>query len=403
MTTCQFIDGTRVELNSHFRDCNTSGCPGCKPCVPEHGHCTRCRHVHLDATHPRVCPTCVGRARRSILDLVDQALEAHLQYVLSSTNSAAFMVAGPAADYEAHSYVHQSATSGRLCKCAQRGMACPSEQPAIAGPACEKCPHHTCRAIRRPPICPDAAFILEQNRTDDLHPLTVLSDWALTWSRHLDHDLLDPREETRPWVRGLTIATASHYLLTNLTYMAQQEDADFADFARSINDAGTWLEQVLRTGARPEKGAPCPSCGKANLEHVHTDTEQGTDLDELVCVATGCGRPAGQHPTALCSRDRLRVITDNLDWWVCPNAECAQAWTEDEYRAKVDGTYVHVADRLPASLIREHFRVPEATVRSWALRGRVAKRGRDAAGRQLYDVADVLSCRDRESVTRTTA
>jgi hypothetical protein len=374
--TCRAAGDARLVNLEHLRDCNASGCPGCLPCTPEHGHCTRCGVTHLDAQHPRTCPSCVGKVRNDILEIERQIGEAHTQFIHRSVASIAFMVNGPAANYEAGSYVHQSATSGRLCKCAQRGMVCPAKLPDLHGPMCERCSHETCRALRRPRVCPDAAFILEEIRADELHPLTVLGAWEFAWRRHLGHD--EPDDSPTTWsADARTTWSAASYLLTNLTYMAQLEDAGFDEFADEVTRSRSWLEDVLRTGNRPERGVKCPVCGKADLEKAYDTTDEKTQYEP----------------------GRETKVYDDL--WICPRAECAQTWTDDEYQTKVQGIYLGVADRLTAAQIREQYRVPEGSVRGWAAKGQVRKRGRDASGRQLYDVAEVLALRDGHQ--RTTA
>lgn len=395
--TCRNVDGTRILNQEHLRDCNASGCEGCAPCRPEHGHCERCHHAHLDASHPRTCPSCVGKVRQHILKILDQVDEAHAQLVHRSINSVGFMVSGPAANYEAHSFVHQSATSGRLCKCARRGLPCPADLPPFTGPVCKSCSHETCRAARRPRICPDAAFILEQTRLDDQHPLTVLAAWDVAWRRALGHEPLtvtpgtgeglDYRALTGgPIEADVTLTTTSTYLLKHLTHMAQQPDdiTDFDQFAREIAACSTWLDDVLRLGHRPDRGVDCPVCGKERLVKAWDDEDEGAE-----------------------EYDEQRLTKPYNDLWTCPNPGCAQTWTEQEYRERVQGIYVGVADRLTASEIQKTYRVPEGTIRRWAngwTTGAgvrhdpvVRKRGHDAAGRQLYDVSDVVRERDRRA------
>lgn len=377
--SCRPVAGDRVLNNEHLRDCNLSGCEGCKPCRPVHGHCERCRHRHLDASHPRVCPSCVGASRNDILEIVDQVDEAHRQLVHRSVNAVAFVIAGPAANYEAQSFVHQSATSGRLCKCARRGMVCPSDLPAFVGPVCDRCAHSSCLAARRPRVCPDAAFVLEETRDEDRHPLTVLSAWDITWRRALGHDPDSVTVDGQTHDADVTLTTTATYLLRNLTYMAQQPDevADFAQFAREIHACRAWLTEVLRLGHKPDRGVDCPVCGRARLEKHWDDTDEGSD-----------------------TYDESRLTKPYADMWVCPNAACGQTWTEDEYRERVQGIYVGVADRLTASDIQKTYRVPESTTRSWASKGLVSRAGKDSGGRQLYRVSDVLAQRDRALAER---
>lgn len=364
-------DGVRLLNLEHLPDCNLSGCAGCKPCEPRHGHCTRCRAEHLDADHPRTCVRCVGKVRNDILAIGDQITEAHQQQVYRAVGSIAFMLTAPAGNYEAGMYVHQSAMSGRLCRCRQRGLpSCAGDMPAVLGPTCERaCQHSTCYAVRNPPSCPDRAFILEELRFDEMHPFTVFGAWELHW-----RSLLDQEQPTD----GHTTWSSAVYLLEHLTAMAQvdEDESDFGQLAREVATSRRWLEDCLRLGDRPDRGVKCPVCGKSDLVKVYDTTDEDDDTYDD-------------------TRFKKMLAGEYDDHWVCQNAACAQTWTESEYREKVHGIYVQQADRLTASQLRETYRIPEGSTRGWASKGLVKKRGKDIAGRQLYDVANALAQRDR--------
>jgi hypothetical protein len=370
-------DGRRALNLEHERDCNLSGCPGCKPCEPRWGHCTRCKAEHLDADHPRTCARCVGKVRHDILEIGDQITEAHQQQVYRAVGSIAFMLTAPAGNYEAGMYVHQSAMSGRLCRCRQRGLpACLGDLPPAIGPVCDRpCTHPSCYAIRKPPACPDRTFILEELRLDEMHPFTVFGAWELHW-RQLQDQGPTETEDTTLQSAGAdhTTWSSARYLLENLTRMSQapEEESDFAQLAHEVSASRRWLEDVLRLGDRPDRGVKCPVCGQCDLVKVYDTTDEG----------------AARH-------DEARLTKEYDDLWTCTNAACAQTWTEAEYREKVQGIYLQKADRLTASQIRETYRVPEGSTRGWASKGLVKKRGKDVAGRQLYDVEDALRQRDR--------
>jgi transposase-like protein len=188
----------------------------------------------------------------------------------------------------------------------------------------------------------DAAWL--EDCRDEQHPSWVVGTWDLLARDHLGH------ERDRP-----TLSEARGYLDHHLTRLAHDAAFDFAEMATALTDCVRHLEDVLRDGEREQTGAPCPACGRARLVKVF----------------------------GLAEKD---------DRWSCPR--CAQRWTDHDYRAKVEGTYMHVAPELTASQIRATYRVPETTVRKWAERGKVHKRGRDSRGRALYDVADVIAARD---------
>jgi ssDNA-binding Zn-finger/Zn-ribbon topoisomerase 1 len=193
------------------------------------------------------------------------------------------------------------------------------------------------------------AAYLEDCR-DELHPLWVLGTWDQMWREHLDH----PTDLTA------TLPRLVDYLDSQMGYMADREDPPFDDFAGDLRKCRSHLEDVLSEGVREERGAPCPKCGKGALIKSYGITEAG-------------------------------------DRWVCRNSDCREWWTESDYRKRIGAIYEGVADALTASAIHRVYRVPEGTTRAWASGDEptVRKRGKDANGIQLYDVADVVEQRDR--------
>lgn len=190
---------------------------------------------------------------------------------------------------------------------------------------------------------------LEAGADDDVpHPLWVLATWEREVRLHLGQ-VLSPGS-SRP-----TLTEARDYLDHHLTWLAHDPDFDFRAMATALRDCRDHLERALQLEEHHDTGAPCPACGRARLRKDYG-------------------------------------ATDHDDRWTCPR--CRQWWTEDDYRAKVAGTYVAVAAALTASQLAKQYRVTEANVRKWAERKQVKRRGRDAAGRQLYDVEDVKACRD---------
>lgn len=328
MTTCTTLDGS--------------------PCT-EHRHCPGCKVKHLDHAHPVRCPSCVGQVRWLIREIVDLVVEAHIQHERRAITSDVVMVAGPAASYERSTYLHQSATSGRLCKCRTRG-------------------HDVCVTELFPDVlCPDAAFVLNEHRDDTLHPSTVLQDWNLTWRRALDHDL-EPTAKSNDARDNLTpkLGDLASYLLTQLTYMAQKPEGAIADMTEDLKACHGWLQHITNNGTAPTvKGEPCPACRVGRLER-RTD-----------------------------------------DQWACPNAGCARVWTDAEYMTRVTGAYIAASVALPATDLAVRLGVPVGTVRRWAGRrkqeraGKVTylppllkSTGRDLVGRKVYDVAEATAIRD---------
>ena len=364
------VEGRVVNLE-HARDCNTSGCPGCLPCVPEHGHCLDCGHRHLGTSERWRCARCVGDVRNDLRLIDTYATQAHREVVQRGIGSAAFMVATPAADPEAHGFLHQSASAGRLCKCRSRGRSCPGER-FTQGPACGGCKHASCRTAGTPGICPDAAAFLEDAR-DELHPLTVLGWWDMLWREELGLPapmvtITLPDGPSFKAEERLTVSRARRFLDDHLTRMAQVFEPDFDQFRTEIAACKTWLENVLGEGVREERGVKCFMCGTKRLVRWYDD--------ELVTLDDGS-------------------VVGAQDHWFCPAEGCEHWWSESDYRSKVEGTYVQVADRLTASQIEATYRIPKGSIRGWASLGKVHKRGKSADGLTLYDVADALDMRDK--------
>lgn len=188
--------------------------------------------------------------------------------------------------------------------------------------------------------------------TDDLPsdpepPLIVLGFWDDAW-RHLNQHLPHPRP---------TIASAAGYLHQHMTRMSREPRARFNDFTRDLHQLRTRLEQILYAGERDEKGAPCLHC-KAML-------------------IRRCDPPKAG------ARDQGGL----RDMWDCPR--CRRTYGPAEYWNAVAAQYRANAPALTADDLATEHAVTPSTVRSWAARGHVKRRGHDLTGRVLYDVADV--------------
>lgn len=195
----------------------------------------------------------------------------------------------------------------------------------------------------------DARWLDEADEA--LHPLFVLGTWETMW-RELCGQAPDDDEP-------LTIASAVAWLDRHLSDLAAMPDADFGTFRSEVEACRAHVETVLRDGEQVERGTRCPMCGEADLVLAYGMTPEG-------------------------------------DRWCCPRRGCNAAYTDHDYRAKVEAVYVLHADRLTASQIQATYRIKAGTLRQWANRGLVAKRGVDRQGRQLYDVAQALATRDRQ-------
>jgi hypothetical protein len=73
--------------------------------------------------------------------------------------------------------------------------------------------------------------------------------------------------------------------------------------------------------------------------------------------------------------------------WDCPR--CHRTYGSAEYWNAVKASYRANASALTADDIATQYATTPTTVRSWAARGHVQRRGHDLTGRVLYDVADV--------------
>lgn len=308
-TACHYAGKHRPRmLRTHQRDCESSACHGCVECPERHCRVCEKRHVTVDGRGvDETCTSCLSDVRTGIAEIVDMATRMLGEAIMRGINSEAAHLEGPVASPAAW---QQRGTYGHRYE-------------------------------------PDS-------RLGDNHPLWVLGGWDLRVGRHLGHH--------RPG--RLTLTDTAAYLNQHLTDLAHDGDFPFDELAEAVRDCHTHVEDTLYEGEKPDRGAPCPMCGRANLELDHGDAVDGSD-----------------------------------DRWRCSRRACGAAYTEDDYRAKVEAVYVTHADRLTASQIATTYRVPEGTVRRWASGSNptVRTRGKDSAGRQLYDVADVLAQRDRRN------
>lgn len=307
-------------LRTHRTGCDSAACDGCEPCLER--HCQVCHHAHV-TVYGRgtdlTCATCIHDTRQRLARISDLYALMVTAATERGVDSEAAMHAGPAADHDTWTRRHRLISD------------------AAAAATSESDP-----AWRR------WLAWLDDCR-DELHPVWVLGQWDFAVRDHLDHLEHDA---------VITIPAAATYIDQHLTRLAHDEDFDFAQMADEIKACHNNLERVLAVAPYTETGAPCPTCGRADLEKRYGDDE-------------------------------------TTDRWTCPR--CHQWWTEHDYRARVGAIYTGVAPVLTASQIREVYRVEEATVRKWAERGKVAKRGKDQHGRMLYDVAMVLDARDATS------
>lgn len=182
----------------------------------------------------------------------------------------------------------------------------------------------------------DASYL--EDCRDEQHPLWVMGSWEQIWRDFLDHQTEQP----------ISWATAYGYLNTQIGYMAEQVEPPFDEFARELRGCRAHLENVLHDGIREERGAPCVQC-----------------------------------------EQRMVKVGDD---WHCRT--CHRAVTEDQYRFAVGAAYRAHSDRLTAADMAQQIGVKASVIRVWAVRGWVAKRGKNHEGLTLYDVDDAIKKRD---------
>lgn len=320
------------KLRSHLDTCTSRECPGCEPCTRD------------DDGYP--VSHCTGRLRCT----------EHLDR--DHPRTCPTCIARVRANLK--DIVDLSALT--LDEAAEASRGIDSEAANLAGPAAD---HGVFAARRRL----DEIWI-EQNipesrqqrakqnllaDDDEQHPYSVLGRWELMLCEDYGHER-----------RGkVTIASAADYLARQLTHLAQDEDQDWPRFAHEIATCHKHLEEVLHNSSAPETGVPCPSC-----------------------TADGKAGPA------LVKHYRDYDTTGAADQWRCP--ACRSVWTEADYRLRVAGDYVANAPALTASQLQDAYGIQPATLRQWAHRGVVKKRGRDANGRRLYDADQAYALAEKE-------
>lgn len=295
-------------------------------------HCAlrgRCgNHVRHDAGI-NTCPSCIGRTRKDIAEIVLRATLMAYDARVDGVDSEAMNMLGRAAAPDQY-----AARRDMLTALYERQGWCEWPRP-------------------------------ESYRPDDPHhPYAVLGRW--------DMALRD--QGWLPQTDLLVTITSAAYALTGALAGAFPHGDEFEDFAREIAACRAHLEAVDHDSRRPEQGRPCPTCAAAN------EDGKGPRLQKR--YAHHPGMLAGTR----CDKPKCRTCDGSDDAWHCPDNP-AHAWTDDEYRSRVDADYLEHAEALTADQMHEHYGVSRGSIRGWAAKGEVAKRGRDHLGRQLYDVA----------------
>lgn len=226
-----------------------------------------------------------------------------------------------------------------------------SEAAYLAGPACDP------EAWSWRKVATKRAGLPVLEDDDPHHPYSVLGRW----------DFMLREDYDQPTGEKVTVTRSAAYLDGLLTRIAQDDEQDWPLFASEIADCRGHLETVLHDSRAPEKGRPCPVCS--------TEDEPGPSLVKRYA----------DHDT-----------TGATDTWRCA-WDAAHVWSEADYRMKVATDYLDNADRLTATQMHDAYDVRPGSLRGWASKGLIRKRGRDHTGLTLYDVADTLAVLEKQS------
>lgn len=201
-----------------------------------------------------------------------------------------------------------------------------------------------------------------ENDADPQPPLLVLA----TWEDCIRQELQTPTD------KRATIEGAAKFLASSIDWCLDTDadgDINFLaidDMAADIAKVRRRLEAVLHAGEQVDRGAPCLSHGRRYVKVWDDEKDEPTEYGyRWRCHGDDEGN--GKH-------------------WADP---------EDYARANRDQAR-GLADRLIASDMHLEYRIKPSTLRTWAERMCVPKRGKDQSGRQLYDVAAAKANRDGE-------
>ena len=230
----------RILPGRHEDDCAGGDCPGCQPCGEP--HCRVCGYTHVEGT----CAECLGSTREDLHAIAAKCGALSPEVLHRGTRSEAMTLLGPTVDPERWGHTAASYLSGRLpegwIETSRHGKEC----PLLVNEACLGC-----------------------GTSGELHPMTVLGTWDMTWRAELEHD--------EPLTAG-TLSEYVDYLDRQMTYMAGYPHMPFEDFAHDLRRCRAHLESVLhdaRQGDRANVG--CFECG-GSLERRLTEREGFEDF-----------------------------------------------------------------------------------------------------------------------------
>lgn len=224
----------------------------------------------------------------------------------------------------------------------------------------------------------------EGYRPDDQHhPYVVLTRWA--------HALEDGGWFANPSPWHWDVVRAATDIKAALDRFAHGRE--FPEMARELAACRNHLDTVDHDSRTPDLGRPCPTC----------TTEHGKGPRLRKRHASHPGMRPGQR----CNDSLCPICSGRADAWHCPDNP-AHAWTDDEYRNRVDADYVQHADRLPVRELSDRTGVPASTIRRWASTTKklvgtemvdippsLRPAGRSHDGRRVYRVSDIEALRGR--------
>lgn len=350
VTDCRHDEATGEWLTcDHVRDCDSNRCEGCKPCGADHcalfGACPN--HVNVDVGII-TCPAHIGEAKGVVADIVELAVlvDAELEHV--SVHSEVATVAGPVADLDQldarRAFIHQRYDGRGWC-----------DWPRL-------------------PVFDDVR-----------HPVSVFARWERDLRREYEQPDVDHDDTVWPraHVEQRTPLTQTADYFQRMLKGRFPHDEPFEAFLRDMRQLRGYLEEILSDSRRPDMGVPCPKC----VEQL-----EGSDAK--------APRLVKRHDDS----DR----TGASDTWQCPDYPSEHWWKEADYRLRVGADYLAYAPRLTADLIHTQYGIPAGTIRWWANPPRrlvdgewveqpplIRPVGRTPTGVHLYDVAEVLSLRER--------
>jgi hypothetical protein len=348
-TACRYVGDDWV-TREHLRDCDDSGCEGCKPCGEDHcalhGRCPN--HVNVNAG-VITCPSCIADFRANVAEVetLTALVHAELEHAPIEDGgpfpdpSEVVVLSGPFADPDQidarRAFVHRQYEARGWC-----------DYPKLA--------------------------LLD---FEDNHPTEVLA----RMERDLRHEYGQPEADELPAQWPLPHTVQADVLSRSCAYLTRMLDGRFPHDERfeqcdtTIHDLRTHLEAVLSDSRAPETGAPCPTCV----------------TDPLVKPKPLVLRRGHWCEDPECTREHDK--TGAHDRWVCP-LNSRHEFTVAEYRLRIGNEYLARAERLKASDIKQQYGISRFTISTWCRRQKLHPVGKDRSGHLLYRVADLLALRD---------